>query len=103
MDLQACMSETSKHGCMYVCMYAKHVCMYVEHVCMYVEHVCMYVNRQTYIHTYMHTYTYIHVWHRRLLKPQNPDILPGPKKCVQTLVSAIVLKHSGEPVRNLIF
>ena len=25
------------------------------------------------------------------------------KKCVQTLVSAIVLKHSGEPVRNLIF
>ena len=54
-SMYVCMSETSKHVCMYVCMLSMYVCMLSMYVCMYVEHVCMYVNR----HTYMHTYTYI--------------------------------------------
>ena len=58
----------------------------------------IYIHIHTYIHTYIHTCTASEA--SEAPKSRYPA---WTKKCVQTLVSAIVLKHSGEPVRNLIF
>ena len=57
------------------------------------------VKPKTYIHTQQRENAHRHrsFWSPKLRYPA------WTKKCVQTLVSVSVLKHSGEPARNLIF
>ena len=70
-----------------------YVCRYVEHVCMYVEHVCS----QTYIHAYIYIHTCLASEASEAPKSRYPA---WTKKCVQTLDSAMVLKHSGLGFKN---